>query len=240
MFVEINGQNVFYERKKGKGTPVLLLHGWGCGASTMRRIFDCFADSGRDVTAIDFPGHGQSFTPPETFTIFDYAKLTQNLIEKLELKKPDVIAHSFGGRVALILAAEGKINRLVLTDAAGLKPRRGFKYHFKVTLYKLKRKLKIADNNAGSADYKALSPAMKRVFTSVVNTFLDDYLDKIKCPTLLIWGDEDRDTPVRMAKKMKKHIPDSGLVVFENCGHFCFLEDTLKFNAVVTEFFKED
>lgn len=72
-----------------------------------------------------------------------------------------------------------------------------------MTLYKLKRKLKIADNNAGSADYKALSPAMKRVFTSVVNTFLDDYLDKIKCPTLLIWGDKDRDTPVRMAKKMK-------------------------------------
>lgn len=161
----------------------------------MRRIFDCFANSGRDVTAIDFPGHGQKFYAAETFTIFDYAKLTQNLIEKLELKKPDVIAHSFGGRVALILAAEGKINRLVLTDAAGLKPRRGFKYHFKVTLYKLKRKLKIADNNAGSADYKALSPAMKRVFTSVVNTFLDDYLDKIKCPTLLIWGDKDRDTP---------------------------------------------
>ena len=79
----------------------------------------------------------------------------------------------------------------MLTDAAGLKPRRGFKYHFKVTLYKLKRKLKIADNNAGSADYKVLSPAMKRVFTSVVNTFLDDYLDKIKCPTLLIWGDKD-------------------------------------------------
>ena len=240
MFVEINGQNVFYERKKGKGTPVLLLHGWGCGASAMRRIFDCFAALGRDVTAIDFPGFGKSFTPPETFTVFDYADYTQSVIEKLELKKPDVIAHSFGGRVAIILASEGKINRLVLTDAAGLKPRRGLKYRFKVTLFKLKRKLGIEDKNAGSEDYRSLSPEMKRVFTAVVNAFLDDYLDKIKCPTLLIWGSKDRDTPIRMAKKMEKHIPDCGLAVFDNCGHFCFQEEPLRFNAVVTEFFKED
>ena len=43
MFLEIDGLNVFYERKTGTGKPVLLLHGWGCGAETMRRIFDCFS-----------------------------------------------------------------------------------------------------------------------------------------------------------------------------------------------------
>ena len=66
---------------------------------------------------------------------------------------------------------------------------------------------------------------------------------KLERPDVLYVSSPDIVTAyagVRMAKKMKKHIPDSGLVVFENCGHFCFLEDTLKFNAVVTEFFKED
>lgn len=96
MFLEIDGLNVFYERKTGTGKPVLLLHGWGCGAETMRRIFDCFSLRGRDVTALDFPGFGLSDTPDPEFTVYDYARLTNKLITKLGIENPDVIAHSFG------------------------------------------------------------------------------------------------------------------------------------------------
>lgn len=239
MFLEIDGLNVFYERKTGEGTPVLLLHGWGCGASTMRPIFECFAALGRDVTAIDFPGFGRSDSPPDNFTVFDYSRLTGRLIDELGLQNPDIIAHSFGGRVAIILAAENRVNRLLLVDAAGLKPRRGIKYYFKVGVYKLKRRLGVKQKNVGSADYRALSPSMQRVFVSVVNEHLDGLLPDVACPVLLIWGERDKDTPIRMARKMHKNIPDSGLIIFENCGHFAFIDDTPRFCRIAAQFFKE-
>ncbi len=240
MFLEIDGLNVFYERKKGEGIPVLILHGWGCNVSTVRPVFDYFAALGRDVTALDFVGFGQSDTPPPEFTVYDYARLTAKLIDELGLNKPDVIAHSFGGRVAVILASENRINRLLLTDAAGVKPKRGLRYRFKVMSYKLKRKLlKREPKNAGSSDYKALSEGMRRVFVSVVNTHLDGLLGKIKCPTLLVWGENDRDTPLYMAKRIVKAVDGSALIVMKNCGHFAYLDDTIGFNRIAGEFFKE-
>lgn len=241
MFLEIDGLNVFYERKKGEGIPVLILHGWGCNVSTVRPVFDYFAQSGRDVTAIDFAGFGQSDAPPPTFTVYDYARLTAGVIDALKLGKPDVIAHSFGGRVAVILASENRINRLLLTDAAGVKPKRGLKYRFKVAAYKIKRKiLRREPKNAGSSDYKSLSENMRRVFVSVVNTHLDGLLGKITCPTLLVWGENDRDTPLYMAKRIAASVGDSALIVMKNCGHFAYLDDSVRFNAIASAFFKEE
>lgn len=241
MFLEIDGLNVFYERKTGTGKPVLLLHGWGCGAETMRRIFDCFSLRGRDVTALDFPGFGLSGTPDPEFTVYDYARLTNKLITKLGIENPDVIAHSFGGRIALILAAEGKVGRLILTGGAGLRPRRGPKYYYKIWTYKLRRRLGLKPKeNAGSADYRALNPAMRRVFVSVVNTHLDKTLRHIGCPVLLIWGGEDRSTPLYMARRMVKRISDCALIIFEDSGHFAFLSETARFNSIALTFFGED
>lgn len=241
MFLEIDGLNVFYERKTGTGKPVLLLHGWGCGAETMRRIFDCFALRGRDVTALDFPGFGQSDTPDPDFTVYDYARTTAELIKKLGIEKPDVIAHSFGGRIALILAAEEKVGRLILTGGAGLKPRRGPRYYCKIWTHKLRCRLGLKPKkNAGSKDYRELDPVMRRVFVSVVNAHLDETLSRIRCPVLLIWGGEDRSTPLYMACRMVKRIADCALIIFENSGHFAFLSETARFNAIALKFFGED
>jgi len=103
-------------------------------------------------------------------------------------------------------------------------------------LYKLKKRLGIRPKNAGSADYKALPDFMKPVFVRVVNTHLDNLLPKIKCPVLLIWGQNDRDTPLYMANKMRRKIPDSGLVVLEGAGHYVFLDKPVEFYAIVNEF----
>lgn len=240
MFLEIDGLNVFYERNTGEGTPLLLLHGWGCDAYTMRRIFDCFSSRGRDVTAIDFPGFGRSDTPPPEFTVYDYAAVVKKLTNSLFETKPDVIAHSFGARIAIILASQNSINRLLIADGAGLKPRRGLKYRLKVGAYKLKRKLlKREPKNAGSDDYRALKPEMKRIFVSVVNTHLDGLLPEISCQTLLVWGKRDKDTPLYMAKRILRRVRESGLIVFENAGHFCFLDDPIRFELIALEFFSE-
>ena len=89
---------------------------------------------------------------------------------------------------------------------------------------------------AGSADYQALSGAMRATFVKVVNQDLSGELSKIKNATLLIWGTEDRDTPLYMAEKMEKRIADSGLVRLEGAGHFSYLDQYPKFCAVLRAF----
>jgi len=61
-------------------------------------------------------------------------------------------------------------------------------------------------------------------------------LSKISASTLLIWGRNDTATPVEDGKLMEKLIPDAGLVVFENCGHYSFLDDPHRFYTIVDHF----
>ena len=78
------------------------------------------------------------------------------------------------------------------------------------------------------------------MFVKVVNEDLTEYLPHIAASTLLIWGENDTATPLRDAKIMEKKIPDAGLVVFKNTGHYAFLENLPHFLAVVDSFFKNE
>ena len=62
MTVTVEGLNIYYERSVGEGTPIVIMHGWGCSVETVRRVFDKLAASGRTVIAFDFPGFGRSGT----------------------------------------------------------------------------------------------------------------------------------------------------------------------------------
>jgi pimeloyl-ACP methyl ester carboxylesterase len=107
-----------------------------------------------------------------------------------------------------------------------------------VYAYKFLKKLNIRPN-AGSRDYKNLSGVMKDTFVRIVNTDMEPYLDKIRCPTLLVWGDKDAETPLYAAEIMREKIPVSRLAVFENCGHFAYLEESYKFLKITEDFLKE-
>ena len=89
---------------------------------------------------------------------------------------------------------------------------------------------------AGSADYQQLSGVMRQVFVRVVNQDLTPYLPKIQAPSLLIYGADDQDTPVRYGKIMEKKIPNAGLVVLENAGHFSYLDQFPRYISIVKVF----
>lgn len=156
------------------------------------------------------------------------------------IEKPDVIAHSFGGRVAIILASENAVNRLLLVDAAGMKPRRGIFKRLKILSYKLRKRMGLNVERCGSADYRALSGVMRETFVRVVNEHLDKLLPLVSRPTLLVWGERDNDTPLYMAKRMNRKLPDSALIVIKNSGHFSFLDDTATFVSFAAAFFAEE
>mgnify|MGYP005765608411 FL=1 len=81
---------------------------------------------------------------------------------------------------------------------------------------------------------------MRQCLVRVVNEDLTHLLPSIKVPTLLVWGENDTDTPLSDAHLMEKLIPGAGLVTLKNAGHYAFLEQQYTFNRVVCSFLKID
>ncbi len=192
------------------------------------------------MTLLDFKGFGESKEPDFAYGVPEYTADILNMMDSLKIKSATLVAHSFGGRVAVEIASNQKcrVDRLVLIDSAGLKPRRGIKYHFLIYLNKIAKKLGYSGLK-GSNDYRVLSPRMKQTFVKVVSYNQDDKLRKISCPTAIFWGKSDKTTPKFMAKKFKAGIKDSE-IFWLNGGHFAYIEDFDKFMLVLNAFLCSD
>jgi len=243
MVIEIDGQIINYETA-GAGKTVLFLHGWGGGMASFKGCFNVLKNGSR-VINLELPGFGQSSPPLKPFGAEDYARIVLRFIEAVCGTNVSLVAHSFGGRIALILAAEHPelIDKLILIDGAGLKPRRGLLRRLKIWRYKLakvlvKRKLIRPEslNKYGSDDWRALSPAMRATFDKVVNKDLSGYAAHISAPALLIWGGKDKDTPLYMAKRLRKLIRGSELRVFPRAGHYSYIDKFWECNELMRKF----
>lgn len=221
MKLNINGLNITFRYHKGESKIVtLLLHGWGGDLNSFRGLENYLVAQKFSVLTLDFPGFGGSDAPSENFTLDSYAVIVEELLNNLHIDKVNIICHSFGGRVALLLTNRNPklISKLVLVDVAGLKPKFSFVKWIKIHHYKMlkflsnKKVIKTDLSKFGSADYKALPPTLKNVFNNIVNTDLTYTLKSIKSPTLIIWGKSDKSTPPYMAKKLKKRILDSEII----------------------------
>lgn len=253
--ININGLNIHYsENGPEDAHPIVLMHGWGCNISTVASIEQILA-RGLHVYNVDLPGHGKSDEPESPWGVDAYTHLMEDFISSLNIKNPYLAGHSFGGRITILMASRHpEIKKILLIDAAGIKPKRKPKYFFKVYSFKMMKRLLplllgkkkgneiIANmrNKAGSADYNSSSPMMKAVMSRCVNEDLKHVMPNIKASALLIWGKNDTATPLSDAKTMEKLIPDAGLVAFDDCGHYSFLDNPLGFRAVVNEFLKND
>lgn len=229
--------------------PIILLHGWGCEAATLVSIENVASESCFTVN-VDFPGFGQSAEPSTAWGVKDYVKWLRELVLALNIDSPILLGHSFGGRVSILYASEFPVNKLILVDSAGVKPKRELKYYFKVYSFKLvkffanifmspERARLFIDaqrKKRGSNDYANSSNMMRAIMSKVVNEDLCYAMPAIKAPTLLIWGENDSATPLRDAKKMEKLISGSGLVVFPGCSHYSFLDNPRQFAAVLRSF----
>ena len=174
------------------------------------------------------------------------------MVEAEGLERPALLGHSFGGRVGILYSSRypSEVERLILVDAAGIKPRRTWKYYYKVYTFKAMKRLlyllhgKAAAEDilaarrakAGSADYAKATPMMRAILSRVVNEDLKHCMPTIACPTLLVWGEDDTATPISDARYMEQHIPDAGLVSFPGAGHYSFLDRPAQFAAVLRSF----
>ena len=247
--ISINELTIHYNDNHHTGRCVVLLHGWGQSNAMMEPIEQQFNNDFR-VINLDLPGFGASDLPFKPWGVYEYTAFLKDFFDAINVENPILIAHSFGARLAIIFASRHATQKLILTGAAGIKPKRSVAYHLRVRTYKMaKIVFKLPGLNKhqesmsrffGSSDYRAISGVMRQSFVKIVNEDLTPLLSQISCPTLLIWGEKDDATPLWMGKIMEKKIPDAGLVVFEDDDHYAYWNQIARFNKISDVFLADE
>lgn len=236
----------------GEGVDVILLHGWGANIPLMLPLAQQLYPLGYRIHLLDLPGFGESGLPPQAWSVHDYARHVLAYMAYQNLERVHLFGHSFGGRISIVLGAKHGIHigKIVLCDAAGVKPRQAWYNHLLLSVYRwvkhvlpdhpLVKQLQTAyRNRVGSADYLQAG-ALKATFLAVIDEDLLPLASKIRQPTLLVWGTADQDTPLWQAKKLEATIPNAGLVTLEGAGHYSYLDRLLDVTRIVDYFYKHD
>lgn len=212
----------------GSGKDILLLHGWGQNIEMMKPIGDNFCDKFR-ITILDLPGFGESEEPNTPWTIGNYEDFLESFVKEVKLKKPIVIGHSFGGRLAIRYSSINPVEKVVLFGSPCI--REDEELSLSVKFLKKVKQLPGMDKIGeymkqyiGSRDYKAASPVMRQTLVEVVNEDLSKYAKEIEEPTLLIWGENDTEAPLEDAKKLESIMIDAALIVLPGT-HYAYLEN---------------
>lgn len=262
MVKTILGISSHIEQYGQKGEPVLLLHGWGKAVNLKQHLEPlALALAGEHrVTALEFPAHGQSGKPGETWGVPEFALWVKAVMDDLGLRSVTLVAHSFGGRVALWLCTHYPelVRRVALTGSAGLMREKtreeevaGSRYQSQKKILQAAGKLPLLGKSAqalqkklrdrrSSPDYLEADEDMKESFVRIISQDLRPLLPLVTQPALLIWGDKDEATPLWMGQRMEQEIPDAALIIFENRGHFAYLEELGRFASIIKAFIRED
>ena len=214
----------------GSGTDVIvLLHGWGQNISMMKGVGDQFINTHR-VIIVDLPGYGQSTEPTSVWDVYDYVECIHELLNSLKVEKPILIGHSFGGKISLLYASMYDTKKLVCLASPYKKAVENIS--LKTKMLKFAKKVPVlnklegfAKKHIGSTDYKNASVMMRKILVNTVNLDITNEVKKITCPTLLIWGTLDAAVPYSDALELESLISGSGLVTYENCTHYAYLEN---------------
>lgn len=211
-----------------QGKDYVLLHGWGQNIEMMKMLGDPFQKE-YHITILDLPGFGESEEPNYVWSIFDYVEYLHAFLESLSIKKPIIVGHSFGGKLALLYASMYPVEKLVLLAPTFKKSTKDTSMKTKVlkTLKKvpgLNKLESFAKKHIGSTDYRNASVTMRQILTKHIQTDIQEECKKIKCPSLIIWGTKDEAVPYSNAKELENLISDAGVVTYEGCTHYAYLE----------------
>lgn len=217
------GSSSLLAEKFGSSPPeIFTLHGWGRNGNDFASILN-----GRNGLALHLPGFGPAPPPETAWSSRDYA---DSIAAAIGSFGPLIlVGHSFGGRVAIRLAANypNLVKALVLTGVpiyptkkiAGPKPF----FRFVRQLHKLKilpdSIMEVARQRYGSDDYKYSSGVMRKILVGVVReNYLDDAA-RVDCPVEMVWGELDNPAPVEVARKALDFFPKATLRVVSGEGH---------------------
>lgn len=243
MIHTFEGINVHYERYGNRnGKTLLFLHGWGQNIEMMKPIANPF-ESDFDIVILDLPGHGESSEPTSILHIPEFVECIRSLVEYLKIENLTLIGHSFGGKLALLYASKYEVDKLILFGSPFKKEIQ--KLSIKTKALKKIKKIpgmkafeEFAKKHIGSTDYKNASPIMREILVEHVNLDITEEVKKITCPTLIVWGTNDEAVDISRAYELESLMKDAGLVVYEGCSHYAYLENLNQTIRVMESFLR--
>lgn len=217
-----------------KKPPIIILHGWGSSSAAWETPKKLLEKEGLEVFVPDLPGFGKEPPPKIPWSVSNYVDFVLRFARENGLDKFVLIGYSFGGRVAIKLAAEypEKVERLILTGVPV-----GQRKTLKASIFNLLAKIgkvffwfpplsfftplarKFLYYLASEWDYYKTTGVMRQVFKNVINEDLAPLLFKINLPTLILWGKEDKVTPVSFAHFFKEKVSQAKLVILPAVSH---------------------
>jgi pimeloyl-ACP methyl ester carboxylesterase len=207
---------------------IIILHGWGKTLDKWADFLKLLEKQKIEADILKIPGLTQSLD--KVWEIKDYVDWLKNITDK-EKGKIILLGHSNGGRIALAFAREfpQKIEKLILVDSAGIYhnelPIRIKRIVFKA-IAKIGKKLTSSEKMknilykaARESDYKDLDENTRQTMINLISTDIKPILPQIKAPTLIIWGREDKITPLSDGILMNKLIENSEFKIIEDARH---------------------
>ena len=225
-FLEINKFNIRY-LICGEGNNLLFLPGVYASCDDYYNLIEELSKRYK-VYGLDLPGFGHSSRLNSVLTVEDYTKLVIDFIKKLKLKHTTIVAHSAGGLVALNLKLYRTfIKNIVLIDSAGVNNNLT---HYKLIKLLFLEFLELYKEHKISTRVKVIMNFSPRVIKSLfdknlkstINASLNysfDSLNYVKVPVLILWGDNDKITPISNAYDLKDKLKYSRLVIVKNSSH---------------------
>jgi pimeloyl-ACP methyl ester carboxylesterase len=213
-------------------------HGWGHDHTAFNGLIDGLPAASH--LALDFPGFGRSPVPGSAWGTATYADVAAEIVKPLHSEGARIVwvGHSFGSRVGLQLAARHPelVDRLCLIAGAGLQRRRSPTEAMRVALRRLAfrsmrllltalgRDTEPLRMKFGSADYRNAGP-LRPILVKVVNEDLSEVARQVRCPTLLVYGQNDTETPPEIGERLAALIPRAELSVLPHQDHYSLLGD---------------
>jgi pimeloyl-ACP methyl ester carboxylesterase len=232
---------VFADVADGPGPLIVALHGWGRDRHDFRDALSGY----RHIRA-DLPGFGLSPPPPEAWGAADYAACLAAALDECGLPEPAVVVgHSFGGRVAVCLAAARPdlAGSLVLCGVPLLRgpgrarPPLGYRLARSAARARLlpARRFEAIRAARGSADYNAATGVMREVLVTVVNESYEAQLRAITAPVALLWGARDRAVPPAMVDRARALLPGPVTAeVVDGAGHDVHLQEPARLTSMIS------
>src|SRR4030042_663429 len=229
-FLKIEKVGVSYFHFDKGDKFIVFLHGWGAQKEKLLPLGKSLAQEKWQVLIPDLPGFGKSDPPPKPWKVDDYALFINRFLKRIwGQKKIYFLGHSFGGRLALKVAASfpDQVAGVVLVDSAGISRANVFKRLLFLGLARIGKKIfpksqiyrRLLYKLARAHDYEKTKGVIRETFKLVIGEDLKPILKKIKSPILILWGKKDRETKYTDDKIIKTEVRNSKLISFRGMGH---------------------
>ena len=256
-FVTVYGAKIHYA-EAGNGNPVILIHGLADDATVWDSVIPALSARFR-VIALDQIGFGRSDKPLLNYRVSTFVDFLDGFLTELKIERASLIGNSLGGWVAaaFALAHPARVDRLVLCDAVGyaalaqamdpralsalrLASREDIQYLGPLTL-RDRRFYQDVDAIFKQRVTAGDGYTVGRLLDSMIrgDDTLDNRLNVINRPTLILWGRDDKLIPLTFGERFHQEITNSRLQIIDNCGHMPQVECPDQFVTAVLQFFND-